>query len=112
MKALPMTTPTPTVERTLREYQFSLGNSTDGPVGYCARIAATTAEEAVARLGELLPHDEMLELDIPRATEGEYLTVYFNLARVTILDAADPECSECGGELHEDIDICALCSQG
>jgi hypothetical protein len=113
MNAQPMTTPTPApvVERTVREYQFSLGNSTHGPIGYCARIAATTAAGAVARLGELL-FDELVEVRIEAETRGEYLTVYFNLAAVGVLDAVDPECAACGDELPEDVDTCATCAQG
>jgi hypothetical protein len=35
-------------------YHFSLGNSFDGPIGFCARVDAETAEEAVTKLNKAL----------------------------------------------------------
>jgi hypothetical protein len=111
MTAQPTTTPTPAVERTVREYHFSLGDSTTGPVGYAARVAATTATGAVERLRELLD-EELAEIHFPKATGGEYLTVYFNLMPVTAADADEPECAACGEYLPEEVDVCPRCAQG
>lgn len=38
----------------MNSYLFSLGNSTDGPVGYCFRIEAGDREEAIDRANALL----------------------------------------------------------
>jgi len=59
-----------------KSYHFSRGNSTSGPVGYCARVEAENAQDAIAKLKTVLE-----ELDY---TSGElwssgdqYLQVYF-----------------------------------
>lgn len=44
----------------LKSYHFSLGNSAQGPVGYCARILATSKKAAIARLRKLLPESQTM----------------------------------------------------
>lgn len=74
----------------MNDYHFSFGNSTDGPVGYCARVLAETPEQAVTKLQERL---EKLgyNLDAVTGTDmelqwGEYIQVYFNAGAISIAD--------------------------
>ena len=39
----------------MKSYHFSLGNSTFGAVGYCARVQANSRAEALKLLKEALP---------------------------------------------------------
>jgi hypothetical protein len=90
-------------ERTERIYLFDFGDSTEGPIGYCARIVARTEREAIARLKALLP--EYIEgdrhlLDAIDA-KSEYLTVYFG-RNVSEIDIDGAECPVCGNEFGDD----------
>ena len=71
-----------------RSYHFSLGNSSDGPVGFCARITATSKKEAVERLKEALPED--ISVDLDSAAGGKlgvgYIQVYINPDAITAKD--------------------------
>ncbi len=70
-----------------KRYHFSLGNSTDGPVGFCAAVVAESEETALARLKTLLPDahpaDDFARDDM---TEDEYIRVYFNDEAITVAD--------------------------
>jgi len=79
-------------ESKMNRYHFSLGNSTDGPVGYCASVQAQTPEDAVKLLqgaienfgGESIivdPHHDETPL-----TGSDYVAVYLNSNCVTIAD--------------------------
>lgn len=72
-------------------YHFSLGNSTDGPIGFCARVEASDASDAVDRLQEILSKrlngNEELEI---YSNGPEYVSVYFNQA-VLSFDDIDEE---------------------
>ena len=35
---------------TLKSYHFDLGNSSDGPIGFCARVFADSKEQALEQL--------------------------------------------------------------
>ena len=59
-------------------FQFSLGDSTDGPIGYCANIQAPTATEAMQRLEKLLPDNFEIRYQNPELLPSEYLLIYFN----------------------------------
>jgi hypothetical protein len=59
-----------------KSYHFSGGNSAHGPLGFCARIVANTAEEAAETLESLLP--ATLKLTPESLSKGEYIEVYFN----------------------------------
>jgi hypothetical protein len=82
-------------------YHFSLGNSTDGPVGFCARVTANSKEEALEMLKRFLPN--VFECDNPYVclpAEGDYITVYFNQDAITVDDIDEvqdepPVCVEC-----------------
>lgn len=76
----------------MKSYHFSLGNSTDGPVGFCARIYAGSPEEAVATLQSDLPAE--MSAKSPYATnQTEYIQVYFNPDAISVddIDEEDDE---------------------
>lgn len=43
--------------RPLKSYHFSAGNSTKGPVGYCARVRAHSKKEACEILESVIPQE-------------------------------------------------------
>jgi hypothetical protein len=63
-----------------KQYHFSLGNSTKGPIGFCALIKAESKADAVSLLKKVLPD----ELEVrPMGGDKEnasvvYIAVYFN----------------------------------
>ena len=69
----------------LKSYHFSIGNSTTGPVGFCARVMACSKKDAVALLTEELPHEAAITegpcAPVERAVE--YMRVYFNPSAIT-----------------------------
>ena len=59
----------------VHSWHFDLGNSDEGPIGYCARVWAETPEKAVGFLQASLPH----EWEVMRGGIAiEYLAVYPN----------------------------------
>ena len=81
-----------------RSYHFSLGNSSEGPVGCCARIIAKSEAEAVEKLKDLLPEAYMLQ-----ESEGDldYFQAYFNANAVSekdIDEVDDIEEGDCRGD--------------
>jgi len=80
----------------MKRYHFSVGNSTDGPVGYCASVYAESPEDALGMLSELLAGDGCLgHLVDDRSAERQggidYLNVYFNPGGVGLEDIDDEE---------------------
>lgn len=69
-------------------YHFNIGDSSTGPIGFCARIAADSEEEAVEKLIQLIPHEHVIFND---TSAGEYLAVYFNVGRITADDIDESE---------------------
>jgi hypothetical protein len=75
-----------------QSYHFSLGNSTDGPVGFCARITAASREQAASRLRQALDslNGEHAVWGMgargERPAHVEYLEVYFNADAITEAD--------------------------
>jgi len=69
----------------MKSYHFSLGDSSDGPIGYCARITAATKEDAVARLQEILHASTgtCWEVEI-HSTKDEYVAIYLNSDAVSV----------------------------
>lgn len=66
-------------------YHFDVGDSSTGPIGFCARVTAASKATALARLREELPQ----EVEVRRGIEGEsieYILVYLNGEAVTIDD--------------------------
>lgn len=83
----------------LKQYHFSLGNSTDGPIGFCALIEAESEKQAVSILQEALPE----ELAVESSNGGViYIEVYFNSAKVSAKDIDEVErVSEFGKERNQ-----------
>lgn len=87
--------------RRVNEYNFSLGNSTHGPVGFTARVVATSPEEALEILKTALPEGINLPIDVelplaphqldPNERGVVYITAYFNPEAVTLNDITDSE---------------------
>lgn len=65
-------------------YHFDCGNSSKGPIGFCARIEADNEAAAVERLRELLPEHVTVY-----NTTDEYIAVYLNGEAVTPEDIDD-----------------------
>lgn len=79
----------PTKKAKLRSYHFSLGDSSNGPVGFCARVNAASKKEAVAYLREVIG----IEVEVFRhmLESGEYVAVYFNPDKITEDDIDEVE---------------------
>ena len=70
-----------------KSYHFDLGNSSDGPIGFCARVTASSPEEALAALKDALPEDNQLSMSWADVARGmEYMTVYLNPSAITVDD--------------------------
>lgn len=73
------------VETKTRRFHFSLGNSSDGPVGFCAAVHATSKKEAVEKLRKALP--DCQKVGPFSDVDGiEYIEIYFNELEVTEMD--------------------------
>jgi hypothetical protein len=73
-----------------RSYHFSLGNSTKGPIGFCAQVKAYSKEEAVEILKEILPEEWDTHFqDDDRSIE--YCCVYFNPDAISVRSIDDWE---------------------
>lgn len=70
-------------------YHFDIGNSSVGPIGYCARIEADDKEEAVAKLRDMVRYASVPLMDMG----NEYVRVYFNHESITV-DMIDDEMTE------------------
>lgn len=82
-------------------YHFSLGDSSKGPIGYCARIQAASPEAAAARLADIVrDYENGLEVFIDGPEDGEYVEVYFRPDAVTVR-AIDDEEDEMSEKDHE-----------
>ena len=66
----------------MKRYHFSLGNSKDGPIGYCAAVRAESQEEAVEILKQALLVGKVF-IDHPAV---EHVEVYLNADAVTTDD--------------------------
>ena len=74
-------------EPTQKSYHFDLGNSADGPIGFCARVTASSPDEALAALKDALPEDIQLSTSWEDVARGvEYIEVYLNHAAITVDD--------------------------
>jgi len=74
-----------------KSYHFSLGNSTTGPVGYCARIEAESAQDAIAKLETVLEELDYRSCDLWSGPGGQYLQVYFNAEPISENDIDEIE---------------------
>lgn len=76
-----------------RSFLIDVGNSSTGPVGFCARVIATSKEEAIAKFASLVPEciEARGELDPDEAEDVEYFNVYFNENHISVKDIEDSE---------------------
>ena len=82
----------------MNSYHFSLGNTAEGAVGFCATVTAESKEEALARLLEALPAEvEYKTRDLNGA--GEYINFYVNPDAITVSDIDEDDEDD---ELEED----------
>lgn len=72
----------------MNTYAFSAGNSNVGPIGFCARIRATSKKEALEKLRKALPDSWQVEA-MDHQKDVEYIQVYFNGKAVTMTDIED-----------------------
>lgn len=78
----------------LTSFHFDVGNSTSGPIGFCARVLAETREEALELLRDAMQESVKVRVGDPETIE--YLEVYFNHEHVHLTDShpdmdQDPE---------------------
>ena len=90
-----------------KSYHFDLGNSNTGPIGYCARVWASSEDEAVAIL------KENIAITVAISDGGderiEYIEGYINLDAITKADI-DEIRDETGRELGHDV-TCTKCGE-
>ena len=69
-------------------YHFDVGNSSTGPIGFCARIVADTPEKAIACLHDALGCGDSTIESGAVYCDGtvEYIQVYFNDQAITEAD--------------------------
>lgn len=72
----------------MKSFHFSLGNSTDGPIGFCARVTAESRDAAVDILRLCI--GDTLEMRL-RHEQVEYANVYFNEDAITVADIDEEE---------------------
>lgn len=82
----------------LQEFHFDLGNSSEGPIGFCAVIKAADPSEALAILKRALPESVSIEVprDHPDRGKIDYIQIYLNPNAVQESDIDDVE--EVGAE--------------
>ena len=73
---------------------FSVGDSTSGPVGFCARVLASTRNEALAKLKRVLNRCTGTACEVALrcpAEDAEYFTIYFNPEGIRVSDIDEVE---------------------
>lgn len=74
----------------LYDYHFDLGDSNDGPIGFCARVIARCDQEALILLRERLPDS------FPVREGRECIEIYLSPHNITVSDIS--ECEEVDDE--------------
>ena len=80
--------------RMMTSYHFSVGNSTSGPIGFCARVPARTRNEALAKLKRTLNSCTGIACEVALrcpAEDVEYFAIYFNPERIRVGDIDEVE---------------------
>ncbi len=67
-------------------YHFDVGNSTTGPIGFCAEVQAATKQEAVKLLRDVLEQHEEQAMIPAGESLGGYLSIYLNGDKVSVKD--------------------------
>ena len=81
-----MTSPSESAGVGRRSYHFSLGDSSTGPVGFCARVVADSEESALAALRAQL-EDMNREVAVAALNDDiDHLAIYFNPAAISKAD--------------------------
>lgn len=75
----------------MKTFHFSCGDSTDGPIGFCAEVKANTEMEALERLVKALPEQCGINPESEGWEDITYCNVYFNTARLSIADIDNEE---------------------
>lgn len=73
----------------MKSYHFSCGDSTQGPVGLCARVSAKTKTEAVKKLRRALERGTGVVGELPvqfKERDIEYINVYISPENIGLLD--------------------------
>lgn len=77
-------------KRSLRSFHFSLGDSSEGAIGMCARVRARSRREAVSLLKRALSTGESGEYsllaDDDRDRQVEYCNAYVNPDAISVKD--------------------------
>ena len=74
----------------MKIYHFDLGNSTKGPIGFCADVRAKSKAEAVKILrSHIETMEDGLNADECSPDEIEYCNVYFNAGAVSEANIED-----------------------
>jgi hypothetical protein len=86
------------IKEKLYSYHFSCGNSTDGPIGFCARVKAKSKEEALEILRRVLPEEVKIrtagawdEQGKKDAAAIEYIEAYISPDNIKIDDIDEHE---------------------
>jgi hypothetical protein len=80
----------------MKNYHFSLGDSSVGPVGFCATVQAQSEAEAVKLLRKALePYESGIGV-IDREGAIDYVHVYINVGAITEkdIDEVEDQCSD------------------
>ena len=64
-------------------YHVDVGNSTDGPLGLCARVTATSKGQALKMIREEVASEITVVQNNQACTNIEYVNVYINLEAIT-----------------------------
>lgn len=94
-------------------YLFDVGDSSSGPIGFCARIVAESREKALEILKRHLPESWEVNSnpDEKDSDAVEYIQVYFNDNFITVKDADSWSCEFDAEEARKIlIGICPKCS--
>jgi hypothetical protein len=96
-------------------YHFSLGDSTEGGIGYCAEIVGTSEEDATARLRRVMTRfwegidmNAMLAAESPDGyvDDNEYLRFYVNPDAISVDEIDESyeieDIDDMGDDDHED----------
>jgi hypothetical protein len=77
----------------LRSYHFDFGNSTDGPIGYCARVVAASKKKAVAIMRRAIPTEMKIHPcgTSKDAAAVQYIEAYLNPKAISAKDIDDSE---------------------
>jgi hypothetical protein len=74
-------------------YHFSCGNSSDGPIGFCARVKTTSKKEALEILKRVLPDEIKIRPNYQGGEQGkkddaaiEYIEAYISPDNIKIDD--------------------------